>query len=64
MTDERRIDRMAGCACLGKGMIAAGAIALAIFCLLMNQGGMTDRGSDPLSPIPLSPLLEFVARLQ
>ena len=46
MTDERRIDRMAGCACFGKGLLAAGAIALAVFCLLnLNHCFYTtDRG--------------------
>lgn len=46
MNDERRLDRMAGCACLGKGMLAAGAVAAALFCLLhLNQCFfMTDSG--------------------
>ncbi|MCX6851606.1 MAG: hypothetical protein NTY98_22115 [Verrucomicrobia bacterium] len=43
MTDERRTHRMAGCACLGKGLLAAGVLALAV--LWLNQGlFMTDQG--------------------
>lgn len=34
MNDERRIDRMAGCSCLGKGMLTAAAVVLAVFFLL------------------------------
>ena len=47
MTDDPRIDRMAGCACFGKGMLAIGAVVLAALCLLnLNQCFfMTDRGS-------------------
>lgn len=33
MSDEQRIDRMAGCACLGKIMLAMGVLALILFCL-------------------------------
>ena len=46
MTDERRIDRMAGCACFGKGLLAVGAIALAVFFLfhLNHCFYTTDRG--------------------
>lgn len=48
MTYERRIDRMAGCSRLGKGILAVGALALAVLCLLnLNQCFfITDRGSD------------------
>ncbi len=43
MTDEQRTNRKAGCACLGKGMLAAGLIALAV--LWLNQDlFMTDQG--------------------
>ncbi len=34
MTDERRIDRMAGCSCMGKSMLAAVAVVLAAYGLL------------------------------
>lgn len=34
MTDERRTNRMAGCASLGRGMLAVGAVVLAVFCFL------------------------------
>lgn len=33
MTDEQRIDRMAGCACLGEIMLVMGVLALSLFCL-------------------------------
>jgi len=42
MNDERRIDRMRGCACLGKFMLVIIAAALAIYCVLnLNQCFMT-----------------------
>jgi hypothetical protein len=46
MTDERRIDRMAGCASLGKAMLSVGAVALVVLCLLnLNRCFYTtDRG--------------------
>lgn len=42
MSDERRIDRMAGCACLGKFMLGVVATALAVYCVLnLNRCSMT-----------------------
>lgn len=42
MNDERRIDRMAGCACLGKFMLGLVAVALAVYCVLnLNRCFMT-----------------------
>lgn len=34
MPDEHRIDRMAGCACLGKSILGMTAVALAFYCVL------------------------------
>jgi len=34
MTDERRIERMQGCACLGRLMLGFVAVALAVYCVL------------------------------
>lgn len=50
MTDERRIDRMAGCAHLGKGMLSLGIVAVAVLCFLnLNRCFfITDRGSNYL----------------
>ncbi len=46
MTDEQRTHRLAGCASFGKGLLAVGAIALAVFFLLhLNHCFYTtDRG--------------------
>jgi hypothetical protein len=44
MTDDRRTNRMVGCACLGKGMLASGAVVLAALCLLnLSQCFFSDR---------------------
>lgn len=50
MPDERRIDRMAGCARLGKGMLSLGIVAVTVLCFLnLNRCFfITDCGSNYL----------------
>lgn len=65
MTDERRIDRMAGCACLGKAMLTFGAVALAVICFFnLNQCFyVTDRGGFHLKDRAIVKDLQIVLEM-